>query len=1404
MSSPPAYFDAIRKRAASRWDQLERDPELAGPWHQLFKQVQSPRHVLSELLQNADDAGARTATVRLEDGTFVFEHDGEDFSAEHFASLCRFGYSNKRALHTIGFRGIGFKSTFSLGSRVEVLTPTLAVHFDRRRFTEPVWSGRPLRTDGTTCVRVQFSDEHRRLEVQRNLDEWASSPTSLLFFRHIRRLRVGERDVYWRSLGSGPAPRSERLALDEDAGTEVLLVRSEPVPFPDDALAEIRQERMLTDAEESDFPASTIEIVLGVSGRLYVVLPTGVDTALPFACNAPFIQDPARLKIKDPETSPTNRWLLERAGELAASAMLAWLTTDALDATSRARAYDFLPDVNREDNTLGGVCGTTVELAFAERIRGESYLLAYDGGLVPAERCVAVPEQIASIWSAKQGAALFDDLARLPLRSDVSPANRKKLLNWRMIAQIEKPQVLERLVSQHLPKPSTWERLLELWSYLAPELTEYWPKVAPASVRIVPVQGKDVLYAASEVVRLGEKKLLESDADWQFLGTHLLVLDHEWPAFLSELREDDDESASVSEKREVNAAHAVLEKVRLHEAANVNDVMEHVAAAFFANKSLTLADCVRIAQIAARLRAAKCKSVRFVTRDRTIRPADTVIFDERGAVAQFLPEKRRDALLLNDAYSTEPTSCTREEWLDWISSGRAGLHTFPPLIEKPVRVRGRAKIEKELRARGLTDELTFSYKSEDFILQDWDFDAELWVYWEKLARSEPDVWITIAGQILRQPEAYWSGATKASAVHAVNTKRAITSEPLVPAWILRLRGIECLRDTHGFRRKPGDVMRRTPETESLMDVEPFVHASVDHEATRALLDLLGVRTRPLGPDRLLECLRALSRAENAPIHEVEKWYGRLDQMIDVCSTTDLEEIKEAFRAERLVLTEQRAWVTSDSVFLSSDEKDVPGAALIRSSVRHLALWRKLGVADRPTADLAIAWLKSLPSGQRVSQQDMARVWALLLRHAARVWVETGHWLNLAGEWVAVETLSFAISMQSLVPWKHLHEWVKQKTADLQALQAEVSAAPPFAHLRPLAASVRDRLDHDVQLADRREVKAWLATIGMELCRVERDDETETARIRALAKDLAATTWQQVPGLEIIPYIDGVPAGTPRKTDVLWADRVLYVNALPIPKLAKRVPEEIARPFAWFDVRAALDYSFERAPEDVLAYMEQNFTLGPKEESAEAGTGAASARPNSEAHGDDGASTTQSHEHTPTASDPSEPLLTGEEPASEESVAPLDDDEPSEQNEPAVDESDSTHPRAPRPPAKPSIIERFALAHGFSPDGGDRYFREDGSWIGKVTGSPFPWERRSASGDLVRHYLAKDHCLEIEPLELAADLWALIDGMPDDYALVLADASGAPTELLGTQLRELKSRERLKLYPAAYRLVMETE
>src|SRR5579859_7318974 len=272
ISAPPDYFHRIRERASKRWDQLEADPELAGPWHQLFKQVQSPRHILSELLQNADDAHAAAASAVIEDDELVFSHDGEDFTAEQFASLCSFGRSNKRELHTIGFRGIGFKSTFSLGDEVRLATPSISVAFRRRHFTEPVWLDGGPRPKGTE-IRVRFKDARRRKEFEKSLSSWIEGPASLLFLQHVRSLVVGERELRWVSKGAGPVEGSEWFALPGNDQSVCLVVRSPEAEFPDEAIEEIREERLL-DIEGGSvaFPPCRVEVVLGLEARLFAFL----------------------------------------------------------------------------------------------------------------------------------------------------------------------------------------------------------------------------------------------------------------------------------------------------------------------------------------------------------------------------------------------------------------------------------------------------------------------------------------------------------------------------------------------------------------------------------------------------------------------------------------------------------------------------------------------------------------------------------------------------------------------------------------------------------------------------------------------------------------------------------------------------------------------------------------------------------------------------------------------------------------------------------------------------------------------------------------------------------------------------------------------------------------------------
>lgn len=1385
--SPPVFFEKIRSAAEKRWKQLEDDEELAGPWHQLFRQVQSPRHVVSELLQNADDAGATYASVRIDGGTFVFEHDGADFDEAQLASLCRFGYSNKRTLHTIGFRGIGFKSTFSLGNSVDVLTPTLRIRFDRKRFSEPIWTGSP-HAGPTTAVRVRIADEHRARDLEKNLAEWRDSPLSLLFFKNVRRLRIGEKDVAWTLAQGGPVPNSSWMRRkDSDSNERLLVIRSPEEEFPAEAQAEIRQERMVSD-ESSTPPACRVEIVVGVPGRLFVVLPTGVKTHLPFAANAPFIQDPARLKIKDPETSPTNRWLLDRIGALAGGALLAWIVDEKAPVEKRANAYALLPDVNREDRSLEGVCGASVEIAFSKSIEGKPVLLGEDGTVGRGQERVALPPALAEVWPPERTATQFDAKGRKPLSRFIAPGDRQKLLSWTLLEEIDKARVLAVLSSQRVTRPAEWKGLEKLWLYLAADLTGYSYSLRREQMRVLPVQGSEVLHSASETVRLGEKKFLKSEDDWKFLGTHLNVLDPRWPRFIADTKRDSEGRPESPAAKTANASIQILERLDLHEPADASSVIEKFALAFFA-KPVSVAECVRLAHIAAELEASVGESFHFVTRANGVSAPGDVLVDADGSLEALLPEGLQESRLLHPHYVGPSQSCSREKWNAWIASGRSGVPTFPPFVPKTKEVWGDSKIEAEVQECGYDEPLTSHYKVERFRLDDWDFEPELLKHWE--SSGDSSVWGQIVERILGQSEGFWAEAASARVLQFSSkngtTTRTIASG-LVPRWVRRLRDLPCLRDVHGKLCQPAELLLRTPETEPLRDVEAFVHPALDREATRPLLDLLGVRSNPTGPAQLLERIRALSRAPTPPIAEVEKWYRRLDQLAPHCSTDDLDLVRKAFGEEKLILTDSGSWTTARTVYLAPDEEDVPGADIIRSGVRDLTLWHRVGVNERPTADMSIRWLRTLRSGEKLSADDMRRARAFVVRHPVRVWHDCSHWPNLAGEWCPVSELAYALSLQSLIPWTHLHEWVKQKTADFQRLPVDVLAAEPFSAIPTLSSCVEDALQ-DADADAEREARPWLTTFGEVLRRIVREDLSEQARLRELATELAQTHWVIAPDLAILPYIDGKPAGTPRESGVAWQEQTLYTRKLTKARLARIVPAEIGRAFELPEIKAALDYCFDRSPDDVREYLTENFELAeedtvlPDMPAAVEGVPAAAAPDELDPPP---ASASEPESVTPVETS------NGAEPESDHSI----DEPPSEETEEAPKK------REPKAPPKPSLIERFARVSGFAPDGDGRFCRKsDGAAIVKTTdGEVFPWAQQSRDGNVGRYFWPEAQCLDRKPIELDAGAWNLIERHPDQYSLLLESAAGEPLELSGSTLLALQQRNELRLLPAAYRLV----
>lgn len=1397
MIAPP-YFEHIRRASEQRWDQLEADRELAGPWHQLFAQVQSPRHVLSELLQNADDAGATEATVQLDGDCFHFSHNGVDFTEEHFQSLCRFAYSNKRTLHTIGFRGIGFKSTFSLGHRVELRTPTLSVAFHRDRFTQPHWIEGVAPGDSWTRVRVPVGDSSRSAEVEKNLRDWVESPVSLLFFRNLRKLSIGTVELDWCSAGPGPTPESEWVALSSKPDELHLVVHSDGLCFPEEAKVEISHERQLVADGEVEFPPCSVEIVLGARGRLYVVLATGVSTALPFACNAPFIQDPARLKIKDPATSPTNRWLLQQVGELAAKAMLAWLGDQGSSIASRSEAYGLFPDVNRQDTSLEGSCATIVEEAFEAVAEGAAYLLTASGQLEPAGRCVILPDELIDVWPTEQAAALLDSDGRRALSPLVSHQHRKKLLNWKLIGSISADDVVETLTSTSLPAPARWEQLLRLWSYVAPKMLPYPWKRDWSQLRIVPAQGQDTLCAAVKVVRLGEGRLLQSDADWEFLSDHLLVLDPNWPRFLAKRRrEAEADEAQPATRWAVEAAYGVLKTIGLEEASDHSTVMDRVASEFFRASTFTIADMVRLAQIAAKLGATIGASFRYATRDKKVRRAsDYIIHDPHGRAEALLLPAWAEMHLLHPEYSGPARACTDTEWREWASSEHSRLRAFLPLTQVPVLFEDLSDLATELVRRGVSGGVAPPYRSQVYFLEDWDFDAHHWRHWRDLATADPDVFARVLRFVLDQPVSRWRGATSARAYQEARTgrKKQVTNEAIVPGWILKFREQPCLPDTRDVLRKPAELLRRTEATEALIDVEPFVHRRFDTEALRPLLKLLGVGDQPTGPATLLARLRALAKSDRPPVGEVERWYRRLDQMLDTCSTESREAIRQTLISEALVLTENKEWACGSDVFQSANDEDAPGAALVLPSVRGLALWSRVGIPERPTADLALNWLRSLPSRTRLAGSELNRVRALLGRHSARVWNETRHWLALSDEWVPTEDLTFSVTMASLAAWSHLFPRILGATADLRALTAESASAAEFADLKSLASYLEERPAPALQTAGRAEFPAsWLRQFGRDLRRIRRDDPRDEDYLRARGAELAATECWTVPKVHVVPFLDGTPAGAARTTDVLWHDSTLYVQDLPAARLARLVPDRIGQMLRSPELTHALHYCFERSPEQVTAYLQENFTLdeAPPLTAVATASGASLAAASEETHPERAGSIGSDADLGP-----------GEKETMAMTAAAGDDSdadaEPTLAEEKSNSRRDHPHSRS----TLPSLIDRFARGNGFEPNGANTYVHPCGDRLVRVADEPFPWEWRTTTGERRCAYWPKEHCLDRQPLQLPSELWDLIEQRPERYALLLTDAGDRPREFRGSALREMRANGQLTLYPAAYRLVVD--
>lgn len=1194
---PPEYFEPIRREAADRCDRLEADPVLAAPWRQLFRQVLSPRHVLSEMLQNADDVEAPWARAAITDGVFVFEHGGTDFDPESLQSLCRFGFSNKRRLHTIGFRGVGFKSLFSLGPWVEVHTPTLAIGFHQRRFTEPIWLGR-LDEAGQehTTIRVAIDHPDKLRQMEGEIELWATSPVPLLFFGSVCRLELQGETVAKETDIEGPVPGSKWVWISGRQRQRVLHLISAEESFPEDALEEVRMERAEADF---DVPPCRVHLVLGEATelRLYAVLPTDVVISTPFSCNAPFVQDPARTGIKAPSTSPTNAWLLHRLGRLASAAMIDWLGNENQELGQRAGGYCLLPPFPDPMGwSIQQQASRAITEEFGRSVDRHRCLLVQDGTMVPAGGCRALPDEVHDVWQLPILAALFGNGNRKILARDVAIGHRTRLNAWGWLGIVSPAAVAERLsTTPWAPRPESWEQVLVLWDFLQSKVTQedwhaYWTAKQWA---IIPAQDSGVLQPSGGVLVVGGKETAITEDDWIFLTRRATLADQEWMRLLSD---------STESNTPLGRAKELGRRLGLDQRVGIQQVIEAAAGSVFATDEPG-PEGIRIAQIAARADVVLRPTLRFLYLccDGKWRPAsDGLMVQTSYATTSILPEDWVLTKIISDQYTANLAGPEIFLWQQWSGrTAKSGLRSFPISSRQESWQFSRWGLRHFWVQRGGHAPPSYYYaRVEQYRITDFDFDKPLWTFWEQQAREDPCWW----GRVLRAlfanwPEDQWLAV--ASAVIHENrgaTYRTLDLGDLAAGWLHRFRELPCLPDTYGHMCQPAALLRNTADTAPLIGVERFLGADLDRPEHVKALDLLGVRSQPADADKLIVRLRALTLADQPPLAHIVALYQALDRVLVRLPAEELAGLREVFHLEKLIRTEDGTWQTRDGVFQENTD-GFPDVSTVQAATKGLPLWDRLEVSKQPSLELALEWLRSLRIGFAVREGDRRRVRDTLRRAPGTVWESCGAWLDLSGRWTAVGDLHWKARTQEI--GAALFATTKQRVGDLSMLDESAQCAPCFVGLRPLELDLEWRVvEHGSSLweidqpwivalgrgiADVRELRGGSKTDGVENDAAIQEDHATASR-------LARSRWQQVGKLLVAPHIDGEPVGPEREQKAAWDEAKLYVQGSPAAHYQTLVAE-VSRPFRLRQFRDAVAACVDRLPTWIQSYLEEHFVLG---------------------------------------------------------------------------------------------------------------------------------------------------------------------------------------------------------------------
>lgn len=122
--------------------------------------------VFIEMLQNADDANATSFYVFESAGHVFIANNGKPFDDTDIMSICRSGASEKKRGKTIGYRGVGFKSTTYLSTKIFIHSNNCTFTFSKSLAAEQLGE----EESKVPTIRIPFLVESLDLEIEEILN----------------------------------------------------------------------------------------------------------------------------------------------------------------------------------------------------------------------------------------------------------------------------------------------------------------------------------------------------------------------------------------------------------------------------------------------------------------------------------------------------------------------------------------------------------------------------------------------------------------------------------------------------------------------------------------------------------------------------------------------------------------------------------------------------------------------------------------------------------------------------------------------------------------------------------------------------------------------------------------------------------------------------------------------------------------------------------------------------------------------------------------------------------------------------------------------------------------------------------------------------------------------------------